>query len=208
MKIDLRKSTLSTAVIISLYAIFRIVRQCCLWSGIHFWLHHPIRGHMVGHGIDLLMDVCIAIFLLAVLVNRNRLPELSGRWKVMRNILVFSLGYLMIFQMQMICNYPLWCSRIFYHTLWLIPIVYVGAIWLFAKQSQTTETYTLSPTRASLVLWTAILLMAGVFVGMVLMALWYMNTTEWLDKWHWRIPLLIKVISELIFILFLTFKNK
>ena len=178
MKINLQKTTLTTFVLATIYAVFRIVQKCCWWSGIHFWLHHPIRGHIIGHGIDMLLDLCIAIFLLALWANRNQLPVLTEKWKPMRNLLVFSLGYLLIFQIQMICNYPLWCSRIFYYTLWLIPVVYVAALWMLHRQTKNAETYTLSKSRATLVLWTAFLLIAGVVVGMVLVVLWYNNTTK------------------------------
>ena len=208
MKIDLQKTTLSTAVLVTFYAIFRIVQKCCMWSGIHFWLHHPIRGHIVGRGIDMLFDLCIAVLLLAIWANRNQMPKLSDKWKHVRNILVFALGYLLIFQIQITCHYPLWCSRIFFYTLWLIPIVYVAALWMFYVQTKTAETYALSNPREALVLWTAILLLVSVAVGIVLVVLWYDNTTEWLDRWHWRIPLIISAIAKLLFILFLTIKNK
>ena len=208
MKIDLQKTTLTTAVLTTIYAAFRIVQKCCWWSGIHFWLHHPIRGHIVGHGIDMLFDLCVAFFLLALWLNRNQLPAPADKWKHMRNLLVVALVYLLIFQIQITCHYSLWCSGIFFYTLWLIPVVYVAALWMFYRQTKTAEKYSLSKSRAALVLWTAILLLVSVVVGIVLVVLWYENTTEWLDKWHWRVPLIISAIAKLLFILFLTVKNK
>lgn len=208
MKIDLSKTTLVTVVIATVYAVCRIVQKCCWWAGVHFWLNHPIRGHIAGHGIDMIFNLCIAIFLWTLWQNRNQLPTPADKWKHIRNLLVFALGYLLIFQIQMISHYPLWCLRIFFYTLWALPVVYVAALWMFYGQVNNAETYTLSKSRAALVLWTAILLLASVAVGIILVILWYTNTTEWLDRWHWRIPMIISAIAKLFFIFFLNVKNK
>lgn len=203
MKTNLKITTLSTAILVTLYAVWCIVRKCCVWSGVHFWMLHPIRDHIVGQGIDWLIDLCIAIFLGVLWTNRNRVPRPHAKWKSMRYLLVFSLGYLLIFQIQMICHYPMWCSRIFIYTLWLLPMVYAVALWMFCGQIGTAETYSLSKSRASFLLLSAVLLATSVLLGFVLITLWYYNATEWSDRWHWRIPLIISVAGKIALIFFL-----
>jgi len=211
MKLDLQKYTLFTAIFVTIYVLFRVVRKCYAWAGIYLWLDHPIRAQLVGLGTELLFYAVIALFFLAIWANRNCLPKPDSQWTPTRYIMAFSLIYLLIFQAQMICSYPISYSRVFYYTLWIISVIYVEAIWMFYKQTkslQTGNTYSLSKTRASLVLWTAFLLLASVLVGIVFAVLWWSIDAEWIHRWHWRIPTMITAVSEILLILFLTVKNK
>ena len=80
MKIDLKKCTLSTAVLITIYAVFRLVRKCCWLAGAHIWLHHPIRSHVVGNGIEMLFYLCTAVFLLG---GMDESPSTTYTYKTM-----------------------------------------------------------------------------------------------------------------------------
>ena len=154
--------------------------------------------------------MCIAIFLLGVWTNRYQLPARTKQWNHMRNILVLSLGYLLIFQIQFICSYPMSISDIFMYTLWIIPVVYASAIWMFYRQTKNSEaeTYCLSNMRATLLFYAAVLLIIGVVVEIILCVLWYNDATIWYDRWHTRIPAIITAVSEILLVLFLIIKNK
>ncbi len=169
---------------------------------------HPIRVQIVNDGIAMLVSLAVASFLFALWKNRDRLPVLSSKWKQGRNILVLALAYVSIFQMQIIYHYPMYAYPIFMYLLWLCPAVYAGALWMYFGQLDTKETYTLSNTRALLLLLTSILLIVGVIAGVVLYVLWYNDTTLWLDRWHHRIPMIISVTSKIVLIFFLCIKNK
>jgi hypothetical protein len=208
MKIDLKKSTLCTSVIVTLYAVYRIIAKCFSWAGAPIMVGHPIRVQIVNDGIAMLVSLAVASFLFALWKNRDRLPVLSSKWKQGRNILVLALAYVSIFQMQIIYHYPMYAYPIFMYLLWLCPAVYAGALWMYFGQLDTKETYTLSNTRALLLLLTSILLIVGVIAGVVLYVLWYNDTTLWLDRWHHRIPMIISVTSKIVLIFFLCIKNK
>ena len=101
-------------------------------------------------------------------------------------------------------------SDIFSYTLWIIPIIYAIAIWMFYRQTRSTgsETYCLSNTRAALLFSAAVLLIIGVVVGIILYVLWHNDATIWYDRWHTRIPAIITAVSEILLVLFFTLKNK
>lgn len=208
MKIDLKKSTLCTTAMVTLYAVYRIIAKCFSWAGAPIMVGHPIRVQIVNDGIAMLVSLAVASFLFALWKNRDRLPVLSSKWKQGRNILVLALAYVSIFQMQIIYHYPMYAYPIFMYLLWLCPAVYAGALWMYFGQLDTKETYTLSNTRALLLLLTSILLIVGVIAGVVLYVLWYNDTTLWLDRWHHRIPMIISVTSKIVLISFLCIKNK
>jgi hypothetical protein len=208
MKIDLKKSTLCTTAMVTLYAVYRIIAKCFSWAGAPIMVRHPIRVHIVNDGIAMIVSLAVASFLFALWKNRDRLPVLSSKWKQGRNILVLALAYVSIFQMQIIYHYPMYAYPIFMYLLWLCPAVYAGALWMYFGQLDTKETYTLSNTRALLLLLTSILLIVGVIAGVVLYVLWYNDTTLWLDRWHHRIPMIISVTSKIVLIFFLCIKNK
>jgi hypothetical protein len=208
MKIDLKKSTLCTTAMVTLYAVYRIIAKCFSWAGAPIMAGHPIRVQIVNDGIAMLVSLAVASFLFALWKNRDRLPVLSSKWKQGRNILVLALAYVSIFQMQIIYHYPMYAYPIFMYLLWLCPAVYAGALWMYFGQLDTKETYTLSNTRALLLLLTSILLIVGVIAGVVLYVLWYNDTTLWLDRWHHRIPMIISVTSKIVLIFFLCIKNK
>ena len=208
MKIDLKKSTLCTTAMVTLYAVYRIIAKCFSWAGAPIMVGHPIRVQIVNDGIAMLVSLAVASFLFALWKNRDRLPVLSSKWKQGRNILVLALAYVSIFQMQIIYHYPMYAYPIFMFLLWLCPAVYAGALWMYFGQLDTKETYTLSNTRALLLLLTSILLIVGVIAGVVLYVLWYNDTTLWLDRWHHRIPMIISVTSKIVLIFFLCIKNK
>lgn len=208
MKIDLKKSTLCTTAMVTLYAVYRIIAKCFSWAGAPIMAGHPIRVQIVNDGIAMIVSLAVASFLFALWKNRDRLPVLSSKWKQGRNILVLALAYVSIFQMQIIYHYPMYAYPIFMYLLWLCPAVYAGALWMYFGQLDTKETYTLSNTRALLLLLTSILLIVGVIAGVVLYVLWYNDTTLWLDRWHHRIPMIISVTSKIVLIFFLCIKNK
>lgn len=208
MKIDLKKSTLCTTAMVTLYAVYRIIAKCFSWAGAPIMVGHPIRVQIVNDGIAMLVSLAVASFLFALWKNRDRLPVLSSKWKQGRNILVLALAYVSIFQMQIIYHYPMYAYPIFMYLLWLCPAVYAGALWMYFGQLDAKETYTLSNTRALLLLLTSILLIVGVIAGVVLYVLWYNDTTLWLDRWHHRIPMIISVTSKIVLIFFLCIKNK
>lgn len=208
MKIDLKKSTLCASVIVTLYAVYRIIAKCFSWAGAPIMAGHPIRVQIVNDGIAMIVSLAVASFLFALWKSRDRLPVLSSKWKQGRNILVLALAYVSIFQMQIIYHYPMYAYPIFMYLLWLCPAVYAGALWMYFGQLDTKETYTLSNTRALLLLLTSILLIVGVIAGVVLYVLWYNDTTLWLDRWHHRIPMIISVTSKIVLIFFLCIKNK
>ena len=208
MKIDLKKSTSCTTAMVTLYAVYRIIAKCFSWAGAPIMAGHPIRVQIVNDGIAMIVSLAVASFLFALWKNRDRLPVLSSKWKQGRNILVLALAYVSIFQMQIIYHYPMYAYPIFMYLLWLCPAVYAGALWMYFGQLDTKETYTLSNTRALLLLLTSILLIVGVIAGVVLYVLWYNDTTLWLDRWHHRIPMIISVTSKIVLIFFLCIKNK
>lgn len=208
MKIDLKKSTLCTTAMVTLYAVYRIIAKCFSWAGAPIMAGHPIRVQILNDGIAMIVSLAVASFLFALWKNRDRLPVLSSKWKQGRNILVLALAYVSIFQMQIIYHYPMYAYPIFMYLLWLCPAVYAGALWMYFGQLDTKETYTLSNTRALLLLLTSILLIVGVIAGVVLYVLWYNDTTLWLDRWHHRIPMIISVTSKIVLIFFLCIKNK
>jgi hypothetical protein len=193
---------------VTLYAVYRIIAKCFSWAGAPIMAGHPIRVQIVNDGIAMLVSLAVASFLFALWKNRDRLPVLSSKWKQGRNILVLALAYVSIFQMQIIYHYPMYAYPIFMYLLWLCPAVYAGALWMYFGQLDTKETYTLSNTRALLLLLTSILLIVGVIAGVVLYVLWYNDTTLWLDRWHHRIPMIISVTSKIVLIFFLCIKNK
>lgn len=208
MKIDLKKSTLCTTAMVTLYAVYRIIATCFSWAGAPIMAGHPIRVQIVNDGIAMIVSLAVASFLFALWKNRDRLPVLSSKWKQSRNILVLALAYVSLFQMQIIYHYPMYAYPIFMYLLWLCPAVYAGALWMYFGQLDAKETYTLSNTRALLLLLTSILLIVGVIAGVVLYVLWYNDTTLWLDRWHHRIPMIISVTSKIVLIFFLCIKNK
>ena len=208
MKIDLKKSTLCTTAMVTLYAVYRIIAKCFSWAGAPIMVEHPIRVQIVNDGIAMIVSLAVASFLFALWKNRDRLPVLSSKWKQGRNILVLALAYVSIFQMQIIYHYPMYAYPIFMYLLWLCPAVYAGALWMYFGQLDAKETYTLSTPCALLLLLTSILLIVGVIAGVVLYVLWYNDTTLWLDRWHHRIPMIISVTSKIVLIFFLCIKNK
>ncbi len=208
MRIDLKKSTLCTAVMVSLYAVYRFVTQCFSWAGTPVMAGHPIRVQIVNDGIEMLVLLFVASFLLSVWTHRRQLPAPSPKWVHGRNILVFALAYVSVYQIQLVCHYPMYAYPVFTYLLWLCPLAYAGALWLYLGQMDSGETYALSDSRARLLSLTAILLFVGIAAGVVLYALWYNDATLWLDRWHHRIPMMIAIAGKIALILFLCTGNK
>lgn len=211
MKLTLKNSTLSAAVVMSLYAAYRVVTKCLSWAGIHLFMQHPVRGEFVGELIEVGMLFFVALFFFALWANRNQLPVLTDKWKNIRmltSIVIALIVYELIMQIQMICTYPVSISHIFYNTSWLCPIIFAVALWLFYAQVKALPAqsgyYVLSNYKAALVLCVAILLILSITASIILYGIWYHIDSEWLYRWHWRIPLIFKVAAELCIILSIT----
>lgn len=211
MKIDLRKSTLSAAIVLSLYAAYRVVTKCLSWAGIHLFAQHPVRGEYVGELIEAGMLFFVALFFFAVWTNRNKLPKLNNKWKSIRLLITLTIVYEFIMQLQMICTYPVSISHIFYNTVWLCPVIFAVVLWLYyvpVKALPAQSGYrVLRHYQSTLILCVVILLILSVIASIILYGIWYNIDAEWLYRWHWRIPLMIKAVGEILFILFLTIKN-
>lgn len=208
MKLTLKNSTLSAAIVLSLYAVYRVVIECLSWAGIHLFANHPVRGEFVGELIGIVMLLFVALFFFALWANRDKLPVLNEKWKGFRLLLSCAIAYQLIMHLQMICTYPVSISFIFYNTVWLCPIVFAVVIWLYYEPvkalSSQSGYHVFSNYQAYLVLGIAILLITSIIASIILYGIWYNIDTEWLYRWHWRIPLIFKVAAELGMILSFT----
>ncbi|MBQ7210136.1 MAG: hypothetical protein IJS05_04495 [Paludibacteraceae bacterium] len=211
MKTNLKKETLATAILFTFYAAYYFISRLYSWTGVPLFVHHPIKGAIIGSTVNIVLDLCIAFLFFAIWTNRNKLPQTDKSWRSYAFIVVCTLAYKLIYQMQMILSYPLHCSNIFIYTLWICPFLQATALWIYYAQIKTKEdnmVYSLNKTRSWLILSIAILLLTCAVVSLILMIIWYNNPTEWLVRWYWRIPMIITALSEILLILFLTLKNK
>ena len=208
MKLTLKNSTLIAAIVLSLYAMYRVVAKCLSWAGIHLFMQHPVRGEFVGEIIEVGMLLFVALFFLALWANRDKLPVLIDKWKGIRLFVAFTIVYELIMQLQMICTYPVNISQVFYNTVWLCPVILAVILWLYYVQvkalSMQSNYCVLSNYKASLVLCVVILLVLSIIASIILYGIWCNIDSEWLYRWHWRMPLIFKVVAGLCIILSFT----